>query len=43
MALAFPKEPFHKEQNGVIAVWLQGQDTESGEFVDCRVIATALT
>ncbi len=43
MALEFPNEPFHKEQNGLIAVWLQGRDTEYGAPVECRVIATALT
>ncbi len=43
MALEFSSEPFHKEENGSITVRLQGRDTESDVFVECRVIATVLT
>lgn len=43
MALEFPNTPFHQELNGLITVCLLGRDTESDAFVECRVIATALT
>ncbi len=41
MPLVFPNPPFVKEPP--LAVWLQGRDTDTGDTVDCRVIATVLT
>ncbi len=53
MPLVFPNPPFVKESEaglwfGLVAVWLQGHDTDKENtdkeyHVDCRVIATALT
>ncbi len=45
MALVFPSPPFVKDESpsGPLAVWVQGRDTKSGEYVEYRVISTALT
>jgi len=41
MPLVFPKTPFVKELP--LAVWLQCRDTDTRDYVDCRVISTVLT
>ena len=42
MPLVFPNPPFVAKEPP-LAVWLQGRDSGTGAYVDCRVISTVLT